>query len=55
MIQEKVELIRSVLDVNVHCVARLAANGDGNAVKNSLPFLPAASVRPGMVMVGEDG
>ena len=55
VIQEKVERIRNVLDVNVRCVARLAANVEGNAVKNSLPFLPAASVRPGMVMVGEDG
>ncbi len=54
VIAETVELIRSVLDVTVRPVARIAANSDA-AVTNSLPFLPASSVRPGMVMVGDDG
>ena len=55
VIQEKVALIRSVLDVSVRCVGRLAVNDEGNALTNSLPFTPASSVRPGMVMVDEDG
>jgi DNA helicase-2/ATP-dependent DNA helicase PcrA len=46
--------IQSVLDVTVRPVARLAANGEVPE-GNSLPFTPASSVRPGMVMVGEDG
>jgi DNA helicase-2/ATP-dependent DNA helicase PcrA len=48
-----VRRIRRVLDVSVYCTARLAANPDG--VTNSLPYLPAESVRPGMVMVDEAG
>jgi DNA helicase-2/ATP-dependent DNA helicase PcrA len=51
-----VERIRGELDVSVRYVARLAARDGGErAGKNSLPFMPAAAVRPGMVMVDEDG
>jgi DNA helicase-2/ATP-dependent DNA helicase PcrA len=39
--------------VSVRCVARLGRGGKGEC--NTLPFLPAASVRPGMVMFTEDG
>ena len=53
-IAETVEQITGSLDVRVRYSARLAANGDG-ATANSLPFMPAASVRPGMVMVDEHG
>jgi DNA helicase-2/ATP-dependent DNA helicase PcrA len=54
VIQETVERISEVLDVSVRPVARLAANGT-SAVTNSLPFMPASSVREGMVMVDEHG
>jgi len=54
VIAEVLERMRSVLDISVRFVARLAANGQV-ADGNSLPFLPAASVRPGMVMVDETG
>ena len=55
-IAETIEQIRSVLDVSVRYTARLASNdGALGKEKNALPFMPAASVRPGMVMVGEDG
>jgi DNA helicase-2/ATP-dependent DNA helicase PcrA len=53
-ITEIVREIQQVLDVSVRPVARLAANGDV-AEGNSLPFTMASSVRPGMVMVGDDG
>ena len=46
--------VQSVLDVRLRCSARLAANGDA-ALANSLPFCPAESVRPGMVMVDGEG
>jgi hypothetical protein len=39
--------------VAVRCVARLGAGAGGEA--NTLPFIPAASVRPGMAMFTEDG
>jgi len=45
--------IQAVLEVSVYCTARLADNPDG--VTNSLPFQPASSVRPGMVMIDEEG
>ncbi|HET9124582.1 MAG TPA: UvrD-helicase domain-containing protein, partial [Solirubrobacteraceae bacterium] len=41
-------------DVSIRPVARLGANVDGPA-GNSLPFTPASSVRPGMVMFDEHG
>ena len=46
--------IREALPVSVRCVARLARNG-AVANANTLPFLPASSVRPGMVMVDSTG
>jgi DNA helicase II / ATP-dependent DNA helicase PcrA len=54
VIVEMVRRIRSVLDASVRFVGRLAANGKVPET-NSLPFLPAASARPGMVMVDESG
>ncbi len=49
----KVERVGGVLDFQLQMDARLASNPDG--VANSLPFMPASSVRPGMVVVGADG
>jgi DNA helicase-2/ATP-dependent DNA helicase PcrA len=49
-----VERIRGVLDVRVRYVARLARNGEA-IVGNTVPFIAASSVRPGMVMVDESG
>ncbi len=54
VVDDTVRRISSVLDVSVRPVARLAGNDD-RVVTNSLPFLPASSVRRGMVMVGDDG
>ena len=53
-IAETVERIAGVLDVRVRYSARLARN-DELPTANSLPFMPASSVRPGMVMVDEHG
>ena len=50
-----VDLIQSVMEVSVRSVGRLAANNGETATTNTLPFMPAASVRPGMVMVDEHG
>jgi DNA helicase-2/ATP-dependent DNA helicase PcrA len=47
--------IRSVTPVSVRCRARLGAAAHDSKQHNSLPFLPAASVRPGMAMFDEDG
>ncbi|GAA0578089.1 UvrD-helicase domain-containing protein [Caenispirillum bisanense] len=41
-------------DANIITMARLGRNEDGEA-SNSLPMIPAASVRPGMVMATADG
>ncbi len=49
-----VERIGGAFDVSAQYSARLAANDDG-LTANSLPFMPASSVRPGMVMVDEQG
>src|SRR5207248_2725687 len=50
------ELLRRELDVSVRYTARLASNaGLAGKEKNSLPFMPASSVRPGMVMVNDAG
>ena len=55
-IAEIIEQIRSVIDVSVRFTARLAdSNGALGKERNSLPFMPASSVRPGMVMVTESG
>ncbi len=48
-----VERVRSVLDFDLQLNARLALNPDG--VANALPFVPASSIRRGMVMIGADG
>jgi DNA helicase II / ATP-dependent DNA helicase PcrA len=45
--------IEHVLDVSVRPVARLGRRTTG--LINALPFLPASSVRPGMVMFDENG
>ena len=48
--------LRDALGVSVRYTARLAANtGLGGKEKNALPFMPASSVRPGMLMVNESG
>jgi DNA helicase-2/ATP-dependent DNA helicase PcrA len=52
---ERVEDIEDVLDVSVRFTARLAANPGTTKDRNALPFMPASSVRPGMVMVDETG
>jgi len=54
IVDDTVRRISSVLDVSVRPVARLAGNDD-RTVANSLPFLPASSVRRGMAMVDERG
>src|SRR5665213_1176673 len=48
-----VERVRSELDFHLQLNARLVRNPDG--VANALPFMPASSLRPGMVMVDADG
>jgi DNA helicase-2/ATP-dependent DNA helicase PcrA len=48
---EVVALIQQTLDVSVRFTARLA-RGEG---KTALPFMPASAVRPGMLMVNEEG
>jgi hypothetical protein len=53
-LEEVLARIRSVLDVEVRHQARLGAvRADG--LRTTLPFLPAGSVRPGMVMFDSDG
>ncbi len=52
-VMDIVKKIQSVLPVHVRYVARLGERVD--AGRNSLPFLPAASVRRGMAMFDEDG
>jgi DNA helicase-2/ATP-dependent DNA helicase PcrA len=52
---EVVERISRAMPVTVRRVARLGAREPGQPGKNSLPFVRASSVRPGMVMFSEDG
>ncbi len=54
-IHDIVKKIRTVFDVNAFYVARLGAPDGERSGANSLPFLPAASVMPGMAMFSEDG
>jgi DNA helicase II / ATP-dependent DNA helicase PcrA len=55
-ISETIRQIKGVLDVQVRYVGRLAnGTADGGKERNSVPCTPAASVRPGMVMITEDG
>jgi hypothetical protein len=42
-------------EVHLRPMARIATNARGSRTGSSLPFMPASSVRPGMVMVGKDG
>jgi DNA helicase II / ATP-dependent DNA helicase PcrA len=46
------ERIERTLDADLHVVARLAREPGKGA---SLPLTPASNIRPGMVMVGDDG
>ena len=48
-----VDQIAAIADVSVRRVARLGAPQRGSA--DSLPFMPASSIRPGMSMFTEDG
>ncbi len=53
---ERIEDIEDVLDVSVRFTARLGAQTTGTTKdRNSLPFMPASSVRRGMVMVNDLG
>jgi DNA helicase-2/ATP-dependent DNA helicase PcrA len=53
---EIVASIQDALPVSVRYVARLAGqDGAIGKERNSLPFMPASAVRPGMVMVNENG
>jgi DNA helicase-2/ATP-dependent DNA helicase PcrA len=55
-IAELVERIQAVLDVSVRYTARLGnSQGSLGKERNSLPFMLASSVRPGMVMVTDTG
>ena len=47
--------IRAVVDAEVVLTARLGRNPVDALGSNSLPFLPACAVHPGMVMFDEDG
>jgi DNA helicase II / ATP-dependent DNA helicase PcrA len=47
--------ISLALDVDVSFAGRLGPNQSGRISGSSLPFLPAASVRPGMTVFTEDG
>ncbi|MBA3808806.1 MAG: ATP-binding domain-containing protein [Solirubrobacterales bacterium] len=47
------ERVGEVLDVQLQLNARLGSTPDG--ASNSLPFMPASAIRPGMVMIGGDG
>ncbi|HKQ59101.1 MAG TPA: UvrD-helicase domain-containing protein, partial [Candidatus Eisenbacteria bacterium] len=53
-LEDAVERIGSRFQVNIHQVARLGKSG-GSKQTNSLPFIPAGSVLPGMAMFGEHG
>ena len=54
-VQAVADRIKAALaDVSIRPVARLGSNADEPA-SNSLPFMPASSVRPGMVMFDEHG
>jgi DNA helicase-2/ATP-dependent DNA helicase PcrA len=52
-VMDIVTRIRAVLPVSVRCQARLGAGESGE--RNTLPFTPAGSIRPGMAMFGVDG
>ncbi len=52
---ERAEQICRVIDADIIFNARLGKNGSDINENKSLPFLPAASVRPGMVMFDDNG
>jgi DNA helicase-2/ATP-dependent DNA helicase PcrA len=53
---ERVEDIEAELDISVRFTARLAAQRTGTTKdRNALPFTSASAVRPGMVMVNDEG
>ncbi|TML65767.1 MAG: hypothetical protein E6G22_01610 [Actinobacteria bacterium] len=52
---ETVERVEAAVDVSVRFTARLAAQDEGVVTGNSLPFMPASAVRPGMLMVTGSG
>ncbi len=55
-IAEIIERIQGVLEVSVRYTARLGkSEGAGGKERNSLPFMRASAVRPGMVMVTDTG
>lgn len=54
-INQMVKKLRTAFDVNELYVARLGAPSEKRSETKSLPFLPASSVMPGMVMFSEDG
>jgi DNA helicase-2/ATP-dependent DNA helicase PcrA len=54
-IAEIVSQLREATGASVRLTARLASQPEGGKERNSLPFMPASAVRPGMVMVDEDG
>jgi DNA helicase-2/ATP-dependent DNA helicase PcrA len=47
--------ISSALDVDVRFLGRFGAKQSGRMIGNSLPCIPAGSVRPGMNVFAEDG
>ncbi|TMD98976.1 MAG: hypothetical protein E6I76_03365 [Chloroflexi bacterium] len=49
------ERIGGTLDAEIVMTARLGTNGADVIGANSLPFIPAAGVQPGMVMFDEEG
>ena len=53
-VMDIVARIRAVLPVTVRCQARLGTQAEGTE-RNTLPFMPAGSVRAGMAMFAEDG
>jgi DNA helicase-2/ATP-dependent DNA helicase PcrA len=54
-IGDTVTKLRKATGAGVRFSARLAKPTDGVGERNSLPFMPASAVRPGMVMVDESG
>jgi len=54
-IHQMVADLQSGFDLNTILTARLGARGSNIAESNSLPFVPAASVKPGMAMFSDDG
>jgi DNA helicase-2/ATP-dependent DNA helicase PcrA len=53
-LKTSVDLLATKFDLNVHRMARLGKSGRGKPT-NSLPFIPAGSVLPGMAMFDECG